>query len=299
MGGIMVPIVSGLGSGGADDEDTDDNKWTYFQSSWSKHSKSSIFEGDKGMFAYIDHNSVVPNTTVMEVFESALQGNFKRAGDALSKEVIGPFLAYDVFTQSMVEALLNQKNLGTERKIYQEHDETLTKIAAGMLHVGDRIKPGVLTTGQRMIKAIGNYSGNPSYEDFKNYQIGIEVMTSVTGLRTSPGDVATSYRINLGKSASMLNSELNEYRDKARIIAREFPNMSRSEREQKLAQSKERAERLATKTVNELILMHQAATKTSAEYHVILDYLKKSSLPKEVKSGILRGVVELPPIDNI
>jgi len=298
--GTGAAMVGALGylSGPVEDEDDDDNKWTHFLPPWSKYSKVSIFPTGKGDFVYVDHGQQVPNTALFEVMESALQGNFKRAGDGISKEIIGPFIGWDVFTKTSLEALLNQKNFDSTRPIYQKEDLGYVKAYKSSKYILKRVQPGLASTAGRITTAARNYLGRPDYGEFKNYKIGTELMTAATGIRVSTGDVGLSFSINARTLKEEMNDALWTYRSKAARLIREFPELTRIQREAKLKDELEYAKELAAKSVEKMIAMYEAAKKTDLPPEELEEKLKKSGFPAETREGIKYGIVVLPRVDH-
>jgi hypothetical protein len=299
VGGVIIGGALGLTSSSPEDEDTDENKWTYFLPEWSKYSKVTVFPTGEGEFKYVDHGAQIPNATIFEMIESLTQGNFDRAQKAFEKEILGPFVSAEVFATTAMQALLNQKNLGSGRKIYQEKDDLYTKMMLSLGHMANRLAPGFITTLRRIGGAMQNYRGEPNYEDYKDYDLGVELITAGTGLRVSNGSAATTFRYAMNDTASNFNDALNTYRSKARNLKRQFPNLDKLSRQEKLKWNYDRAERLATENVEYAIKLYEAAIKTGVPRSIVEDMLDASRLPPKTREGVKRGIVVLPEIDKI
>jgi hypothetical protein len=299
VGAVILGNVLGITTGTPEDEDEDDNKWTYFLPEWSKYSKVTVFPTGGGNFKYVDHGSQIPNAVIFETIESLMQGNFKRATESFEKEIVGPFVSPDVFTKTALEALLNKKNLDAERKLYHGKDSFINKVEAGAGHIIKRVMPGLFNTLSRLYGAYNNEMGNPNYEDYKDYDLGVEMIVATTGLRVSNGDAGTSFGYSINNISAEFNQALSLYRTKARTLKREFPGITKRERMKKLDWQYKKAEELAQKSAEDALNLYTAGKAAGVPRKQLDEMLTKSGLPPITRDAIKRGRIKLPEIDSI
>jgi hypothetical protein len=299
IGGTLTGLVMGGGGDDMEDEDTDGHKWVEFLPSWSKFSKVSIFPADNGEFVYLDHGSQVPNTGIYETMTSALKGDFERAGDAFVATVLGPYFSSEIFTEAVLEAAYNTKELGAQRPIVHSEAEWYEKAYAKGWHVFDKVKPGTLTTIERLWKAGRNELGMYDYEEFNSYKFGPESLMATTGLRLGNGDVADAYRYRMFGLKDDMVKGLGVYRNEARKLAKEIPGITKGERLDRLKNKRELAIKYATGSVKKMIALYQAADNTNLDQQRLLELLKDSGVSKVTREGIINGKVVLPELDNI
>lgn len=298
LGGLVMTGI-GAAAGGLEDENTDNHKWAHHVAPWSENSKLSIFVGENGKFKYLDHGQQIPNTAIYGMMSSALAGDFERAEKILEKEIVGPFVSSEIFLKAAAESVLNQKDFKDNKKVYQEEDTKLTKAWKGIAHVADRIQPGVTSTLMRLVKAGQNEMGQPSYEDFKDYSLAVESFAVASGVRVSNGDALVSFGFKMRDLSSAMNSGLYEYRQHAGNLAKSFPNMTKEQRLSKLPEAKERAIKLATKSVEKAIVQYRATLATGVPRDMLEASFKKSGFAGPTREGIKMGRVVLPELDNV
>lgn len=168
-----------------------------------------------------------------------------------------------------------------------------------MEHIWKSVQPGVIRQLLRIRSAVKNEYGNPELTDYSQYQLKLELMATLMGIRTTPGDIGTSNFYNMMVLSSEYNQALQIYRSPARIIERHRPDMTEEERRAYLASQVEESNKLITRIIEKAMAEYNDLKDIGADVEILDENLKATRLPKATLEGIRAGKIVLPDLDTI
>lgn len=292
-------VFGALGFQDIPDDEKERDKWRHVLPKWSKNSLNIIYNQNGNEFYYTDMGPVIPNAWISQIINDLSAGQVDDARRVLSNEGVGPIDDMDIAFKALMEAAVNSKELGMERKIYNPEDDVDDKIKKSMEHIWKSVQPGVIRQLLRIRSAVKNEYGNPELTDYSQYQLKLELMATLMGIRTTPGDIGTSNFYNMMVLSSEYNQALQIYRSPARIIERHRPDMTEEERRAYLASQVEESNKLITRIIEKAMAEYNDLKDIGADVEILDENLKATRLPKATLEGIRAGKIVLPDLDTI
>lgn len=268
---------------------------------WAKNSIIVPLFRDGSEFVYVDVGRNIPHGYILKAINPIIYDRPDKA-KTIVKEILEPFLGVDMTFGALLEAALNQKTLGEDRKIsakdepnqlfWESRGGVPSLVATGdykrVQHALAPFVPGAATSLNRLQKSIFdpelNYSGK--------LDPWVEGLSLTTGLRVSPADAESSTLFiarDLGKrkfdALQVLSSEAKKQK---------YESMPDDEKEQKLARYRENSRIAYQRVMSEAIKKYSNAIKMKADEATVIAYFSDSGFNAAEIQAIINGEMPEP-----
>lgn len=265
---------------------------------WAKNSIIVPLFRDGAEYVYVDVGRNIPHGYILKAINPIIYDRPDKAKTIIG-EILDPFLGVDMTFGAMLEAALNQKNLGEQRKIsapdepsqifWENRGGIPTMVTTGaykrLQHAMAPFVPGTATSLNRLQKSIFdpelNYSGK--------LDPWVEGLSLTTGLRVSPADAESATIFiarDLGERKFGANQILSSEAKKQK-----YETMPEEEKEKMLKRYRENSKIAYDIVMSEAIKKYSNAIKMQADEAEVEANFERSGFNATEIQAIKEGVI--------
>lgn len=185
-----------------------------FVPEWSKNSTLlPVGRDENGYIKYVDFSYSNAYDTLIRPFNAVanalVQGeaNKDSVAEALGvgiqdsiSEILQPYTSESIFTEALVDSTIRRGIGRGGRRVWNESDETMTKIGKGVLHIGKSLQPGSISQLKRLGQAATGKTDK--YGKLYNLEDEIGSLYGFRAINADPERALTFMTTDLGKGLS-------------------------------------------------------------------------------------------------
>jgi hypothetical protein len=290
VGGI--PIVATEVFKAKNDVSTEEmNALKRFVPEWSKNSTLiPVGRDEKGYLKYIDYsysnaydflirpymsvqNALSQSDGTNESLKQALAGGMTEG----AKELLEPFASESIFAEALIDSTI-RRGIGRDGKeVWSPSDDTMVKIAKGMVHVGGALTPGSLSQLRRFSESVTGKTG--TYGDLYDET---DELFGLFGYRTINSNPERSLNFMVTKFTNSLREDnslfVREVLKGGRVTPKDFLSAYKYSQARRYQSLKDMYKNI------------EAARTLGVSENTIRTKVKRKGLKKEVFKDLMNGV---------